>query len=201
MSTGEDWKKGARAEYLSKRADLSKKLAAAERAERKAGERVSALNRQLQDLEAGARAFGLDDLPQMDEAAIAEAISVRDGAQGAKEIILDALAERFPAPMKAKELKAVIEAKLGRAVHPKTPGMTLYRLAEDGLVRRDFHDWYLTDKGKLSQIGLSVAEPREPEVPEEPDDDSPPFDIYDGPDDPPDASCDVVEDDDDLAPF
>lgn len=65
-----------------------------------------------------------------------------------KSIILNALAER--SPMKAKELKAVIEAKIGRKVHYKTPGVTLYRLAENDLVRRDFHDWSITDKGKLS---------------------------------------------------
>lgn len=46
---------------------------------------------------------------------------------------------------KAAPLREQFEKAYGEVIHEKTVGMTLYRLSQDGLVRRDGHTWFLTD--------------------------------------------------------
>jgi hypothetical protein len=58
----------------------------------------------------------------------------------AREIVLEYLADNPGA--KSAELKTVIEEHLGREIHYKTPGMTLYRLTQENKVRREGHRWF-----------------------------------------------------------
>lgn len=149
MSDAVDWREGARAEYRSKRVELVKRVESQRKAEQRASERRAASERALEDLDAGARAFNLLDVSEMPGAEVqAGAKTAPDDGQGSvKHIVLRALAKQHPRPLRAKELRAIIEAELGREVHYKTPGMTLYRLAENRLVQRTGLDWRITDEG------------------------------------------------------
>lgn len=66
-----------------------------------------------------------------------------DGSMTAADIILDALSESFPKPLRSGELRQIIQERLGRPIHQKTPGMSLYRLAKAGKVRREGVNWFL----------------------------------------------------------
>jgi hypothetical protein len=48
-------------------------------------------------------------------------------------------------------MRKEIEAKLGRKLHEKTIGMTLYRLSRKGLSKRDGLTWYPTAKAAESK--------------------------------------------------
>ncbi|MCP5432223.1 MAG: hypothetical protein H6923_03020 [Alphaproteobacteria bacterium] len=60
-----------------------------------------------------------------------------------KEIVLDRLKEAGDNGAEAAKIRAHIERVYADKLHEKTVGMTLYRLAKDGLVRRDGRTWYL----------------------------------------------------------
>lgn len=159
-----DWREGARAEYREKRAALVKNVASAVKAEARAVQRRTEYEQQLADLDAGARAFGLEVDPAGQPSPEPKPPH-DDGQVPVKDIVLRALARQHPLPLRAKALRAIIEAELGRAVHYKTPGMTLYRLAENRLVRREGLDWYATDDGILD-AGLNY-QPSHPDDPPE----------------------------------
>lgn len=72
----------------------------------------------------------------------------------AKDIILEALKAAYPYSMKSAELRKTIETKLGRSVHYKTPGMSLYRLAEDGQVRREGQNWFYVQQEEEAPYDL-----------------------------------------------
>ena len=112
---------------------------------------------EVQDLDAGARAFGIptegpDSIPDDDDSSEPE----NSGRSGPlfKDLALDLLKEAYPLPMRANDVKEAIEKKLGRTFHSKTPGMSLYRLSKEGLVRRQGWDWFFIPQGS----GLPVVE-------------------------------------------
>jgi hypothetical protein len=142
-----DWRKEAAAEYVDRRAALVRDQTQAVRALERARAKVDALTVELDDLDKSARVFGLDVIEAYepvhtddeDDGAIPE-----DGTTGPliRDIILDALRNAYPEPLRVSQLKPLAERVIGRPVHFKTPGMTLYRLSKDGLVTRDGRDWY-----------------------------------------------------------
>lgn len=144
-----DWRDAASAEYRAKRFDAERRLSSAERAVRKAQERFEAARKEIADLDAGARVFDLELIPFSKSPAPQARDDVPDAGDGptAREIILEALEAAYPKPLRAGELKKIVEQRLGREIHYKTPGMTLYRLAEAGAVRRDGYSWYLNPPG------------------------------------------------------
>jgi hypothetical protein len=152
-----DWRAAARDEYREKRADLERKVGAATKAEKRAAERRAELEQELRDLDAGARAFGIDLLVSDGQGGMV-AIEVKAHAEApesnSREIILTALMEAGPQGLRAKKLKSIIERHLGRSIHYKTPGMTLYRLAGEGLVNRTGYDWFITPQGIEAVVGV-----------------------------------------------
>lgn len=149
----QDWREPASAEYREKRAAALKKLAVAKKAQQKAQERVEEAEREVGDLDAGARAFGLDLAIVSQEGrtvievkrAESDTATESPGAidePSTREIILEALEDAYPNPLKARELKMIIEQRLGRPIHYKTPGMTLYRLALHQAVHRAGNNWF-----------------------------------------------------------
>jgi hypothetical protein len=148
MSEAVDWRTPATLEYRAKRADLQKRLSAAARAEQRAAERRADLETQLNDLDAGARAFGLETSSVPETAAPPSGgigAAVEGGSPLVREIIMSALEAAYPKGLRAKQLKAIIEQRLGREIHYKTPGMTLYRLETSQDVRREGYDWFLAN--------------------------------------------------------
>ena len=65
-----------------------------------------------------------------------------------RDHILEELELAFPASMKAKRLRGKLE-QLGFSVHSKTVGMSLYRLSNEGLVRREGKgDWFFVPESE-----------------------------------------------------
>jgi hypothetical protein len=79
---------------------------------------------------------GADDVP--DE-------PVPDGMPTIREMVLDRLKEAGDEGTKARPIRAFVEDKLGRELHAKTVGMTLYRLSKEGLARSEGHTWFLVE--------------------------------------------------------
>lgn len=59
-----------------------------------------------------------------------------------KNMVLERLQEAGEKGTKAAAIRAFIEKTLGRELHYKTIGMTLYRLSERNLARRDGFTWF-----------------------------------------------------------
>ena len=79
---------------------------------------------------------------------IEDAVEIDDVASGnedgpsVRELTLEYLKAAGDAGHKASEIQALIEGRRKTKLHPKTAGMTLYRLSQDGLARRDGRTWF-----------------------------------------------------------
>lgn len=62
-----------------------------------------------------------------------------------KAFLAKALKEAGATGAKAAPLREAYARAYGIDIHEKTVGMTLYRMANDGLVRRDGHTWFLAE--------------------------------------------------------
>jgi hypothetical protein len=80
------------------------------------------------------------------------------GSSTVREIILEELKKASESGRKAAELRDVVSRALGRAVHEKTAGMTLYRLSQDGLVSRKGHTWFIVPP-KAETVNPGAAAP------------------------------------------
>lgn len=77
--------------------------------------------------------------------AVQEALNI--GMPRVSDIVLDRLKKASEKGSKAAPIQTYIESTYGKKIHDKTVGMTLYRLQKEGLVRRDGHTWFITEKG------------------------------------------------------
>lgn len=59
-----------------------------------------------------------------------------------RDIALQQLREAGTKGLKASAIRQHIHSVVGRELHGKTVGMTLYRLSREGLVRREGHTWF-----------------------------------------------------------
>lgn len=141
-----DWRKQASEELRAKlraERDLVATLLEQERIARASREEAE---KRAQDLLVAAAALGI----KIEESRVDPIREARYEPSAApttaRDVILQQLAEN--PGMKSAELRVAIEGALGRGVHYKTPGMTLYRLAEDGLVQREGHRWFLKEQKK-----------------------------------------------------
>jgi hypothetical protein len=73
------------------------------------------------------------------------------------EISLELLLEAKESGMKAATIRSTIETELGRSIHEKSVGMTLYRLAQDEKVFRRGHIWFhsTVDPSKIEATDAS----------------------------------------------
>ena len=144
MAVDQDWRDAAAADLrAAHEADLED-FKAAKAVEQEARNRADEVLARMQKRVEAANALEIrleENAPDA-EPVTEDADDDTGSAMTAREIILEALSEAAPEPMKAAELRKVIEQRLGREIHYKTPGMTLYRLADDGLVRREGHRWF-----------------------------------------------------------
>jgi hypothetical protein len=63
-----------------------------------------------------------------------------------KEIALSRLKAAGNAGSKAADIREFIQKNYGAEIHEKSVGMTLYRLSEEGLVRREGHTWFIVQE-------------------------------------------------------
>jgi ATPase subunit of ABC transporter with duplicated ATPase domains len=60
-----------------------------------------------------------------------------------REVVIDRLTAAGESGAKAAVIREFYERSSGKPIHEKTVGMTLYRLQNDGIVRREGHVWFL----------------------------------------------------------
>jgi hypothetical protein len=72
-----------------------------------------------------------------------------------REAVLEQLKMAGEKGAKASSIRRVIESMIGRQLHYKTVGMTLYRLSERGLVRREGYFWFITPEGVKTKTPAS----------------------------------------------
>lgn len=164
----QDWRMAAAAEYSERRAHLTKEKAAAAKAAEKAQAKLTVLDAEIEALDQGARVFGLPVFGAQEPATPKLAPSDDGGEPLFRDIILNILKGAYPAPMRVGALKEAAEADLGRSVHYKTPGMTLYRLTKEGSVRREGRDWFYvpTPAPKAAEVWRGLADAPADEEPD-----------------------------------
>jgi hypothetical protein len=140
-----DWRIDAYEEYLEKRAILVSAYNDVQRQRRHLDAVEAGIVQQVNDLDNAAQVFGLggaeadidSDGPTFFDA------PAQDGQVGFKELAIEFVAAVFPQPARAAQVRDYVERKLKRSFHEKTAGMTLYRLSQEGIVRREGKgDWY-----------------------------------------------------------
>jgi hypothetical protein len=64
-----------------------------------------------------------------------------------REAVIEELRSAGSKGARASEIRQKVEKRLGRQLHYKTIGMTLYRLSEKGKARREGLTWYSAPRG------------------------------------------------------
>ncbi|WP_435640724.1 hypothetical protein [Micavibrio aeruginosavorus] len=116
-------------------------------------ERQKNLSTLLQDCERAGHLFGFDVAKEAFTSQSQEnwnlSAPVKTISQKTiKEGILEEAEKAYPKPVRASQLRKVLERRRGETLHEKTIGMTLYRLSKQSLVRRDGWDWYFVPAQK-----------------------------------------------------
>jgi len=104
----------------------------------------SDLLQSLQDCEAAARLFGFDIWKESSNLDSGEPLQPPklEKSKSVKEFVFEEAKQAYPNPVKASELRKKLEAERNETVHDKTVGMTLYRLSQDRVLRREKHNWF-----------------------------------------------------------
>jgi hypothetical protein len=77
-----------------------------------------------------------------------------------KDIVLNLVKEAGERGTKAANIRSYISSTYGRKLHAKTVGMTLYRLAKEGLVHRQGHIWFFgPEKSETKNPGVAAPGP------------------------------------------
>jgi len=104
----------------------------------------------LRDAVAAGRLFGVEiDLPvDLDQPRLTQTSLFEPAADTSiREAVLDQLKNAGEAGAKAADIRREIEKNLGRKLHEKTIGMTLYRLSLKGQSKRDGITWFYVPTG------------------------------------------------------
>lgn len=148
------WRDEARAEYETRRSAAEKRRQQAADKLKRDREALAAAEEEIEELDRGARVFGLipaesADFKHPDGYVVVR--QVKSAPVGAarvnalfKHVALATLERHYPHSVKAAVIQEAAEAELGRQFHWKTAGMTLYRLKKDGLAHRRGQNWFWT---------------------------------------------------------
>lgn len=151
-----NWREAARDELQGKFVEMINEVAELARQEQAVAAAKAAAVQRGRDLLNAARALGIS-LDAEGDPTTDEPDDEKDaGGVTARDVIMDELTAQ--PGMKAAELKLAIEKRLGRKIHYKTPGMTLYRLANDGLVRREGHRWFVLKGDQRRELSQTEKE-------------------------------------------
>lgn len=134
--TSQDWRKGAEQEYLDRRQREQKRRDVEVRLLERLESRIARRDETIAELDRAALTFGIQPPAPVREPSRQNVKPVASAAPQFKDVALDYLKEAHPKTLKAAQIQNRCEILLGRKFHEKTAGMTLYRLAKDGLVRR-----------------------------------------------------------------
>lgn len=145
--TAPGWREQAYSEYQKKRAALVRRQSELARQIEPLQKERSSIEDEVSELDRAASVFGLlgkQKHPLGTIGRIPPADGEAEGEDGVlfKDIALEALAKAYPTPLRAAKIREIAGEKLGKEFHPKTAGMTLYRLSKFGIVRNEGWDWY-----------------------------------------------------------
>jgi hypothetical protein len=151
--TQPDWRKAAAEDYLERRRQsVERRNALLDQIEEISRE-VARVNETIVELDRAALVFGIQpaDVPKP-----ATPPPARQTPQF-KDVVLEFLKAAYPETRKAVDIQAHCERTLGRKFHPKTSGMTLYRLSGDKLVERiGKSNWkYIPQEGEGPEASTS----------------------------------------------
>lgn len=130
-----DWKQDAAEELLKREEGLIARKSALV-------DEIRTIEARLSEIQVARRALGIELAVETPSGLFVLDLDQPIKAKAFKDTVLELLKGAYPAPMKAADVQAQAEARIGSKFHPKTSGMTLYRLAQDGLVRREGHKWF-----------------------------------------------------------
>lgn len=155
-----NWRIAAAVEYTAQRNALLRQLDQAASRLARVREKVAVLEAEIASLDAAAKAFGLQVSPEsptlFDKPMGHHGQAPTEAGGQFKDVALDLLREAYPSSLKASQIQARVQAKLNRTFHWKTAGMTLYRLKQDGHVKREGQNWFYVPSGVVEQV-LTVA--------------------------------------------
>jgi hypothetical protein len=80
-----------------------------------------------------------------------------------RDIVLDRLKAAGADGSKAAAIQAYIESTYSKKIHPKTVGMTLFRLAQEKRVRRQGHTWFIGPESMNPGVAAPGSEEAEAE--------------------------------------
>jgi hypothetical protein len=115
----------------------------------------------LNDIRAAARVFSVDLDSENGSNEKQNSIESADGIKNSvKDYIVEYLKKYHPLPQKAKSIQISYELEYATKLHYKTIGMSLYRLAVDGVVKREGRNWSIVlDKQQNDEVSeLSRAD-------------------------------------------
>lgn len=118
-------------ELLARREALLERLAKYQSCLRGIQDQIMEVKGELEDCKAAGRLFGV--VVELPQDTIADT-SLRN-------LMLRRL--QYDAPFRIADHRDEIVKEYGRHVHPKSLGMTLYRLKKDGLAKNQGHSWFL----------------------------------------------------------
>lgn len=139
-----DWREKAAEEYLRKRQQAHEEHVRLVEARAQIDERLREIVDEVNALDQAANTFELDLVLQHTGPESGQLFG-EDGTldqKGFKDLTIDLMEQVYPKGIRASEVRAQIERLLRRQFHEKTAGMTLYRLSQEYLVRRDGLLWY-----------------------------------------------------------
>jgi hypothetical protein len=153
-----DWKAAAAKEISERRERLMQRGDQLNRVLERADKRFEAVKREIIELERSAKVLGIpfDDVAEAVAPRLRRGAPQERGEKAFKDVALSALAYVFPASLRAKQIQEHVQKELDREFHPKTAGMTLYRLSQDNLVRREEADWFFVPEDERPDRSRSI---------------------------------------------
>lgn len=148
-STHDDWKEPAAADLRAQLDECLREIKEYDDQARQIAARRDQTSERAEELKSAARTLGINLTPfQLTPPEEAPLIPSRGQGTSlsAADIILEALSENYPKPLRSADFRRIIQERIGRPIHEKTPGMSLYRLSKAGKVRREGVDWFLQPK-------------------------------------------------------
>ncbi len=140
MSFDADWRHAAEREYLEKRNKMLAQLEESAVKMKRLHAEINDIAKSIAELDQAARTFGLRAAEEAQQPEKPKVVTPpptpSKPAPQFKDVALDILREAYPRTCKAADIQEQAEERVGREFHPKTAGMTLYRLSLEGLVER-----------------------------------------------------------------
>jgi hypothetical protein len=169
VATEPNWRIEALAEYIDRHKCKVEEVLAAKVSIERATAVLKARELELAELENAARVMQIIPAQRsMESPSLVGADHLRAPGEHQprvfKDLSVEVLRNAYPRSMKAIEIQAYIERKLAKKFHPKTAGMTLFRLSREGVVVRSRWTWTFVPEEHRNKATSPTAEEHETKV-------------------------------------